>query len=222
MTCRTLNKRGPCTFSALVLIAALTGCTVDSGELSGLMARAKRQSIDTDVAHWIRYAFTTGPHLVTIKIPPGFRQLKAQPNTLPDRDFDSRSEMYLLQKQYDYQSRGAFALAEFVILAHFTRLAEPLPTTGLEKSQLIRALNALLQKPMPTDRNPQPSIEIVGGREWIHFDFGYGESFWTLLDSTTAFTVTASYRENIQKDAAWYGDRKKLLGDIRDAVTFRD
>jgi hypothetical protein len=218
MTYRTLNKGGCCALSLLVLIAVLTGCGTDSG----WMAVPKRQYIDPNVAHWVPFAFTSGPHLVTIKVPPGFRQFRAQPDSLPDREYGSRSEMYLLQKQYDYQSAGSIAFAEFVIWANFTKLAEPLPTTGLEKTRLIRTLNALWQKPMPVDRNPQPSVEVIGGREWIHFDFADEESFWTLLDSTTLLTVTASYRQNIQKNPAWLRDRKSLLKAVRDAVTFRD
>ena len=92
---------------------------------------------------------------------------------------------------------------------------------GLDKSQLIRALNALPKRPLPTDRNTQPSIEVIDGREWVHLDFGADESFCTLLDSTTLLTVSASWGENIQKDDAWLRDRKSLLGAVRDAVVIR-
>jgi hypothetical protein len=179
---------------------------------------SKQQEIDTDITHWVPFEFFVGDHSLTLKVPPGFRAIRSQPNSLPKTEYDGRSEMYLLQKQYDYQSGVSFELAQLVIWARLTRLAEPLPLTGLDKHQLIRALNALRQRPMPLDRSPPAGIEVISGREWSHLDFGNEESFCTLVDANTLFTVSASYGEEIKNNAAWLADRKNLVLRVRDTV----
>lgn len=82
------------------------------------------------------------------------------------------------------------------------------------------------RRPPPNDDEPAPELVTVQGRQWIHLDgtdskFGgaAGESYGTLIQSNLVFSVSATYWQNIRKDAVWFESRRALLRSIRDEVS---
>src|SRR5580698_9438597 len=101
--------------TAAMAIAAVTGCVLGS----------RRQSIDADLTHWIPYAFSDDAGSIGLKMPPGFRTLRA--NRLPQPSYDDRSRRLLLDAQYDFRPDSPVDLAELQIRVWLFRLVAPLP-----------------------------------------------------------------------------------------------
>jgi hypothetical protein len=197
-------------------IAALGGCALGS----------KRQSIDADTAHWIAYAFSDDAGSIGLKMPPGFRTLRA--SRLPQPSYDDRSQRLLLDAQYDFRPDSPVDLAELQIRVWLFRLVAPLPAGPLEPDAVNRALRAAEHKPMPLDDEPRPGLDVVNGRDWIHIDGTAGnaagqtfESYGTLIDGSTVIFVSAYYSPAIRRNPSWFESRRELLRSIRDRVVVR-
>ncbi len=211
--------------SALMACAlSLSACVFDAHELRTWVLPAKQQSIDSNLDHWVPFAFSEGNSTVTIKIPPDSRSFHVE--TLPQAAFDNRSHRRLLDVEYDYRSKSIEEPAEFEIQSWFVQLATPLSTTDVSADALNRALRIAGRQPPPNDEEPAPELVTVNGRQWIHLDrtdskFGgaAGESYGTLIQSNIVFFVTASYWQNIRKNPVWFESRRALLRSIRDEVS---
>jgi hypothetical protein len=209
--------------AVLLLSLSFTACGFDSHEVRHWVLPAKHQSIDTNVDHWIPFAFSEADLTVRSKIPPDSRSFHVV--TLPQVAFDKYSQRRLLDVEYDYRSRSIEEMAEFELQASFVQLATPLSMTYVTADVLNRALRVAWRRPPPNDDEPVPGLVTSSGRQWIHLDdtmshFGgtATESYGTLIDPNTVFFVTASYCENIRKDPAWFESRRALLRSIRDNV----
>ena len=198
----------------LLVMANGAACSIVS-------AMNKQEVLETDPLRWSSFAFDHGANVVTIKVPAGYREFNNQLNSWPQIKYDNRSERYLLQKQYDFGKSATFELPEFVINAHFTKLSEGLPTTNLTKQVLTNALNALPRHSMHADGHADSGIEIIDGREWIHYDYGAQEMYSTLVDASTVLTVTGAYGKNIRKNESWLSSRKQVLQLIRARISIR-
>lgn len=210
-------------FALFLMALSLTACGFDSHEVRQWVLPAKRQSIDVDTDHWIPFAFSEGNVAVTIKMPPDFRSFRLA--KLPESAFGQRSQRHLMDVEYDYHSKSIEEMAEFEVQAWFVRLATPLSPTEVDADAFKRALRVAERRPPPKDDEPIPELTTANGRQWLHLDgtdshFGgrAGESYGTLIDTTTVFFVVGSYWENIRKDPAWFESRRDLLRLIRDHV----
>jgi hypothetical protein len=196
--------------------AALTSCVLGS----------KRQSIDADLTHWIPYAFSDDAGSIGLKVPPGFRTLRA--NRLRQPSYDDRSRRLLLDAQYDFRPSSPDDPAELQIDASLFKLAAPLSTGRLDVDALNRALRSAQGRPMPDDADPKSGLDVVNGREWIHIDgtggkFGDNtfESYGTLIDGSTVIFVSAYYSAAIRLNQSWFDSRREMLRSIRDQVVVR-
>jgi hypothetical protein len=221
MVCASRSSRSH--FALLLMAISLTACGFDSHEVRQWVLPAKHQAIDTNIDHWVSFAFGEGPITVTLKIPPDSRSFHVV--TLPQTTFDHVSQRHLLDVEYDYRSKSIEELAEFEIQVWFIRLATPLSTTEMNADAFNRALRVAGRRSPPKDDEPAPELVTANGRQWLHLDntdshfVGLaGESYGTLIDPKTAFFVIASYWENIRKDPAWFESRRALLRSIRDNV----
>jgi hypothetical protein len=213
--------------AAAMACAALTGCSTDSHGLRQVLLGSKRQSIDTDKAHWIPYAFSDDAATICLKMPPGFRILRA--NRLPQPSYDDRSQRLLLDAQYDFRSRSIEDLSELQVHVSLFRLASPLSTSHLDIDALNAALRAATYAPSPEADVPQPDQDVVNGREWIHIDRTAGkssdyafESYGTLIDGSTVILVSAYYSAAIRLNQSWFESRRELLRSVRDQVVLRE
>jgi hypothetical protein len=209
-------------FALFFIALNLTACGFDSHEVRNWVLPAKHQSIDTNIDHWVPFAFSEGANTVTVKVPPDSRSFDV--TTLPQVAFDQHSQRRLLDVEYDYRSKSIEEMAEFELQASFVRLEAPLSATDLDVDTLYRALRIAWRRPLPNDY-PKPELLMSNGRQWIHLDSTdshfsgrVGESYGTLIDPQTVFFVTGSYWENIRKDSAWFESRRALLRSVRDSV----
>ena len=76
---------------AMVLIPtlSLSSCGFDSHELRTSVLPAKHQAIDTNIDHWLPFAFSEGSTTVTVKIPPDSRAFHVAKH--PESAFDQHS-----------------------------------------------------------------------------------------------------------------------------------
>jgi hypothetical protein len=197
-------------------IAAFSGCVLGS----------KRQSIDADTAHWIPYAFSDDAGSIGLKMPPGFRTLRA--NRLPQPSYNDRSQRLLLDAQYDFRSGAADDLAELQIEVSLFRPAKPLSVSPLDIDTLNRALRFAERRPIQDEGDPKPGLDTVKGREWIHVDGTTGkfaantfECYGTMIDGSTVIFVSAYYSAAIRRNQSWFESRRELLRAIRDQVIVR-
>src|SRR5882757_1623349 len=184
-----LNFKMRMAFSAaltLIFFSSLTACGFDSHELRTWVLPAKHQSIDTNVDHWIPFAFTEANITLTLKIPPDSRSFHVV--ILPQVSFDKSARRRLLDVEYDYRSKSIEELAEFELEASFTRLTAPL-RSDVDADTLNRALHIAWHRPPLKGDGPVPELITANGRKWIHFDgtdshFGGSafESYGTLID----------------------------------------
>ena len=215
MLCGTTTR---CRFALLLIVLSLSACGFDSHEVRQWVLPAKHQSIDTNVDHWVPFAFTEANTTVTLKIPPDSRSFHVV--TLPESAFKS-ARRRLLDVEYDYRSKSIEELAEFELEASFTRLTAPLGT-DVDADTLNRALHDAWHRPPLKGDEPVPELITINGRKWIHFDgtnshFGGSafESYGTLIDPQTVFFVFGSFWQNIRKDPAWFESRRALLRSPR-------
>jgi hypothetical protein len=208
--------------ATFILALSLPACGFDSHEVRQWVLPAKHQSIDTNVDHWIPFAFTEGNITVTLKIAPDSRSFHVV--ALPQMSFDKSARRRLLDVEYDYRSKSIEELAEFEIEASFSRLTAPLGT-DVDADTLDRALRVAWHRPPLKGDEPVPELITANGRKWIHYDgtdshFGGSafESYRTLIDPTTVLFVFGSYWKNIRKDPVWFESRRDLLRQVRDHV----
>jgi hypothetical protein len=208
------------------IVGAAMATAMAFAPLSGCMLGSKRQSIDADLTHWIPYAFSDDAGSIGMKVPPGFRTLRA--NRLPQPSYDDRSRRLLLDAQYDFRASSSDDLAELQIDASLFRLSTPLSTGHLDADALNRALRSAQGRPEPEDDDPKPGLDVVNGREWIHIDGTSGkfagntfESYGTLVDGSTVFFVSAYYSAAIRLNQSWFESRREMLQSIRDQAVVR-
>lgn len=209
---------------SLVLLSAVsTGCFMDSHEVSRLVLGPKRQSIDLDVSHWIRYSFPDDAGTVAIKVPPYFRTFSS--NTLPAQSYDARSQRMLLHAEYDYRSPSIEDLAELDIRASFIRLAKPSLTAHLDVDALNRAVREATGRSPPKEGDPQPGLETAAGADWMHIDGTASkflettcESYGTLVNPTTVFMLGACYSGQMRLKQDWLDARRQLVRQVRDQL----
>jgi len=208
--------------ATFILALSLPACGFDSHEVRQWVLPAKHQSIDTNVDHWIPFAFTEGNITLTLKIAPDSRSFRVV--ALPQMSFDKSARRRLLDVEYDYRSKSIEELAEFEIEASFSRLTAPLGT-DVDADTLDRALRVAWHRPPLKGDEPVPELITANGRKWIHYDgtdshFGGSafESYRTLIDPTTVLFVFGSYWKNIRKDPVWFESRRDLLRQVRDHV----
>jgi hypothetical protein len=206
--------------------AALTGCSTDSHGLRQVLLGSKRQSIDTDKAHWIPYAFSDDAATICLKMPPGFRTERA--NRLPQSSYDDRSQRLLLDAQYDFRSRSNEDQAELQVHVSLFKLATPLSTSHPDVDALKRELGAATHGPVSGDDVAKPGLDAVNGRDWIHIDGIAGkpadnafEAYGTLIDGSTVILVSAYYSAAIRLNQSWFESRRELLRSVRDQVVLR-
>jgi hypothetical protein len=204
---------------ALVPTSSLTACGFDSHEVRQWVLPAKRQSIDTNVDHWVPFVFSEGPLAVTPKIPPDSRSFHVV--VLPQVSFGQSARRRLLDVEFDYRSKSIEELAEFELEASFTRLTAPLGS-DVDADTLNRALRIAWHRPPLKGDEPVPELISVKGRKWIHFDGSAFESYGTLIDPQTVFFIFGSFWENIRKDPTWFQSRRDLLRLIRDQVVITE
>jgi hypothetical protein len=78
----------------------------------------------------------------------------------------------------------------------------------------------------PGGADPKPQREQGAAREWMHLDphdaaeapGEIREDFYTLIDETSVFGVTATYSANVQHDPTWLASRRRLLRAVVDHV----
>jgi hypothetical protein len=206
-----------------LLLTPMTGCVMDSHDMSHLALGAKRQPIDLDVNHWVRFSFAYDAGSVAIKIPPAFRTFSE--STLPARAYGAHSQRLLFDAQYDYRSRSIEDLAELDIRASYIRLSQPVPTEGWNVEDLDRALRMATGQELADAADPKPAVERVAGRHWMHIDQTMSqfaettcESYVTLLNPNTTFMLGACYSPQIRRNAGWLESRRQLLRQILDQV----
>ena|SRR5580698_2574064 len=202
--------------TAAMAIAAVTGCVLGS----------RRQSIDADLTHWIPYAFSDDAGSIGLKMPPGFRTLRA--NRLPQPAYNDRSQRLLLDAQYDFRAQAADDVAELQIEVWLFKPATPLSMSRLDADALNRELRAAERRPMPEEGDAKPGVDVVKGREWIHIDGTGGrsadsavETYGTPIDGNTVIFVSAHYSAAIRLNRSWFESRRELLRAIRDQVVVR-
>jgi hypothetical protein len=212
--------------AAAMACAALTGCSTDSQSLRQALLGSKRQSIDTDKAHWIPYAFSDDAATICLKMPPGFRTERA--NRLPQPSYDDRSERLLLDAQYDFRSRSNEDQAELQVHVSLFKLATPLSTSHPDVDALNRALRAATHGPAPDDTVAKPALDAVNGRDWIHIEGTAGnfagntfDLYGTLIDGSTVILISAYYSAAIRLNQSWFESRRELLRSVRDQVVLR-
>jgi hypothetical protein len=213
-------------FALLLMVLSLAACGLDSHEVRHWVLPAKHQSIDTNVDHWVPFAFTEGNLTVTLKIPPDSRSFHVV--ALPQMSFDKSARRRLLDVEYDYRSKSIEEPAEFELEASFSRLTAPLGT-DVDADTLNRELRVARHRPPLKGDEPVPELITINGRKWIHFDGTVShfrgsvfESYGTLIDPQTVFFVFGSYWENIRKDPTWFQSRRDLLRLIRDQVVITE
>jgi hypothetical protein len=208
------------------IVGAILAVAMPFAALTGCVLLSKRQSIDADTAHWIPYAFSDDAGSIGLKMPPGFRTLRA--NRLPQPSYDDRSQRLLLDAQYDFRARSIDDLAELQIHVSLCRLATPLSPGHLDVDALNRALRAAQHRSTREDGDPKPGLDVVKGREWIHIDGTAGkfadntvESYGTMIDGSTVVFVSAHYSAAIRQNQPWLESRRELLQSIRDQLVVR-
>lgn len=206
-----------------IVVLLCAGCVMDSHDISHVVLGPKRQSIDTNVDHWISYAFSESSATVTMKVPPAFRAFSSR--TLPALTYNAHSQRMLLDAEYDYRSRSIEDLAELEIRVSFIRLTRPLPTDPLDVDALDRALRIAEGRPAAQGDEPKPGLAVAAGLEWIHLDGTVSkfaetacETYGTLTDPTTLFLLSACYSGKMRLKPDWLESRRQLLRDIRDRV----
>ncbi len=197
--------------SAALLLISLAACISHS---SGKPAY-KPRTIDTDVAHWSPYFFSANAVTVAIKVPPGFRIFKT--NRLPEATYDQWSQRLLLDAQYDFGRSSSADLPGFEIKARFERLAAPLSPAPLDAAALYRALSAASGQQGRGD-DGKPTREQSGAREWMRVGSHGSDAFYTMVDSTTVFSVVGYYSADIQNNPQWLESRRQLLRTVVDNV----
>jgi hypothetical protein len=209
-----------------LLLAILPACVMDSHDVSHLVLGPKRQTIDLDVGHWIRFSFPDEAGTVFIKIPPDFRTFGS--TTLPAQSYDAQSRRTLLDAQYDYRSASIEDLAEFEIRMSYIRLAQPVPTDPLNIDALYGALREIEGGRPREEDDPKPAQDAVAGREWMHIDNTASkfiettcESYGTLVNPQTLFMLNACYSEKMRLKPDWLESRRQVTRQVRDhaAVT---
>jgi hypothetical protein len=196
---------------------------MDSHDVSHLVLGPKRQSIDLDVSHWIKYSFPDDAGTVAIKLPPDFRTFSS--NTLPAQSYNAHSQRMLLDAQYDYRSRSIEDLAELDIRASYIRLSQPVLMDHLDVDVLNRALRVTTGRFPPDEDDPKPRLEVAAGTEWMHIDGTVSkfvettcESYDTLINSKTVFILSACYSGQMRLKQDWIESRRQLLSQVRDQV----
>jgi hypothetical protein len=207
----------------VLLLAVSTGCVMDSHDISHLVLGPKRQSIDLDVSHWIKYSFPDDAGTVAIKVPPDFRTFSS--NSLPAQAYNARSQRMLLHAEYDYRSRSIEDLAELDIRASYIRFSKPVSTDHLDVDALNRAVRETTGRPPPEEDEPKPGLEAGAGIEWMHSDGTASkflettcESYGTLVNPMTVFMLSACYSGQMRLQQDWLDSRRQLLRQVRDQV----
>ncbi len=197
---------------------------MDSHDISHLVLGPKRQSIDLNVSHWIKYSFPDDAGTVAIKVPPDFRTFSS--NTLPAQSYNAQSQRMLLNAQYDYRSRSIEDLAELDIRASYIRLSQPVLTDHLDVDALNRALRVTAGRPPPAEDDPKPEVEAAAGREWMHINGTVSkfvettcEAYGTLINPKTVFMLSACYSGQMRLNQDWLESRRQLLLQVRDQTT---
>jgi hypothetical protein len=179
------------------------------------------QGVGAGVERWTSFAFEDGGHIVLVKTPPGFREFPASIGTFQQPAFDTTGDRYLLQNQYDFGRPDRFELAQFIVRAHFTKLRSELPTLTPDKFTLSEAFSQIPGRAMSPDMASGTGIEMIGARQWVHFDYGTQELYATLVDKITVLTITGVYGKKLRADKAMLGTRKRTLKQILEEVLIR-
>jgi hypothetical protein len=198
--------------SAALLLIGVAACMSHS---SGTPA-SKPRAIDADLTHWSSYVFSANAVTVTLKVPPGFRIFKT--NRLPEATYDQWSQRLLLDAQYDFGRSSSADLPGFEIKARFVRLAVPLSPAPLDATALYRALSAASGQQGRGD-DGRPTREQSGAREWMRVTSHGSDAFYTMLDSTTVFSVAGYYSADTQANPQWLESRRQLLRTVVDNVS---
>lgn len=201
---------------SVVALVSLAGCLVSSHDLSGWVLGPKRQSIDTDVAHWERFSFSEGVATITIKVPPRFRSFEQ--SKLPEADFDSHSVRRLLSVQYDYRSQSIEELSQFEVRAVLLRLDSPQSAGKLDSDAWDRAIRTTAGRKPRFDDDPPPPVERIQGRAWMHTDSTgsaicgpEGEAYATRISPDRVLFINALYLGELRSNAEWLAIRRRLL-----------
>ncbi len=197
--------------SAALLLIGLAACMSHS---SGKPASRPR-TIDADLAHWSSYFFSANAVTVTIKVPPGLRVSKA--SRLPEATYDQWSQRLLLDAQYDFGRSSSADMPGFDIKARFVRLSAPLSPAPLDAAALYRALSAASGQ-QGRGGDGTPTREQSGAREWMRVDSHGSDAFYTMVDSTTVFSVAGYYSPETQGNPQWLESRRQLLRSVVDNV----
>ncbi len=199
------------TSAAALLLVGLAACSTSPGAKPA----PKPRTIDPEVAHWSPYFFSANAVSVTIRVPPGFRIIKT--NRLPEATYDQWSQRLLLDAQYDFGRSSSAELPGFDIKARFVRLAAPLSPSPLDAAALYRALSAASGQQRLSE-DGKPTREQSGAREWMRVDSHGSDAFYTMVDSTTVFSVVGYYSADIQDNPQWLESRRQLLRTVVDNV----
>jgi hypothetical protein len=185
----------------------------------------KPQPIDMESDRWNSFTFSEDAITVTVRVPPRFRIVKT--NRLPEATYDQASQRLLLDAQYDFGKQSHNNPTEFHLRAQFVRLTAPLSQTPLNAAALYRAVRAAAGRPAaPGGNDPKPVREQGAAREWMHLDphdaaerpGEVREDFYTMIDETSVFGVSATYSTTVQNDPKWFESRRRILRAVVDHI----